>query len=714
MKTLHWDFPLPRPHTGVLLGNGTQGLLVWGTDRLSITVGRAGFWDHRDATPFANRITFAELRRLLEAGDEAGVRAAFASPVKDFAYRRPCQIGGGRLELIFARGTVPVRAALDIHTATLRVTLSNRAVVTIRQAMDAELAWVETATPYRLKVVPTWDHVGEQLAADGVQPPQRWPGGFCQELPADEPLALATAKRGRQLVIATALGADAAARARALAATADVPAAARRARTWWRQYWRDVPRVTLPDAALQHAWDLGTYKQAGLTTPGGVAAALQGPWMEEYQLPPWSNDYHFNINIEMIYWPALGTNRLAHFGPLWDLVRGWLPQLRANAEKFFGARDALMLPHAVDDRCCVIGSFWTGTIDQACTAWTAQLAWLHYRYAMDERLLRDLAWPLMRGAFNGYWAMLEERAGKLSLPVSVSPEYGGAAMTAWGRDASFQLAALHWLAATLPVAARLLGEPADPRWQQVHERLPAYALVEGKRIGLWAGQDLAESHRHHSHLGGLFPFATIDPFAPAHRDIVRESLRHWQFTGAGRWTGWCLPWASILCARCNLPDAAVAWLHWWKEVFTNTGHGTLHDADFAGAGGLHRPAELEPAPPAGNHEVMQMDAAMGAVTALLELLVQCRPDAIHVLPAIPRRWRTLKFDGVRTEGAFLVGATVAGGRTVEVRVTSLAGAPLRLAHGLGDRWTLNGRRQHGPVLQTATVVGQHLVLRSCQ
>lgn len=27
-----WQFPLTRPHTGVLLGNGVRGLMVWGDE----------------------------------------------------------------------------------------------------------------------------------------------------------------------------------------------------------------------------------------------------------------------------------------------------------------------------------------------------------------------------------------------------------------------------------------------------------------------------------------------------------------------------------------------------------------------------------------------------------------------------------------------------------------------------------------------------------
>jgi hypothetical protein len=140
-------------------------------------------------------------------------------------------------------------------------------------------------------------------------------------------------------------------------------------------------------------WYYGLVKQAGLTTPHGVAATLQGAWMEENRLPPWSNDYHFNINLQMIYWPCLSSNRTEHLQPLWDMIRNWLPELRALGQEFFGVPDAIMLPHAVDDRGHTVDTFWHGTIDHACPSWIALLAWLHYRYSGDTKVLRDIAWP---------------------------------------------------------------------------------------------------------------------------------------------------------------------------------------------------------------------------------------------------------------------------------------------------------------------------------
>ena len=76
----------------------------------------------------------------------------------------------------------------------------------------------------------------------------------------------------------------------------------------------------MPNPFLQDIVNYGLYKQAIATPEHGIACSLQGPFNEEYQLPPWSNDYHFNINIEMIYLPSLATNQADHMKPLWDML----------------------------------------------------------------------------------------------------------------------------------------------------------------------------------------------------------------------------------------------------------------------------------------------------------------------------------------------------------------------------------------------------------
>jgi hypothetical protein len=108
---------------------------------------------------------------------------------------------------------------------------------------------------------------------------------------------------------------------------------------------------------------------------------------------------------------------------------------------------------------------------------------------------------------------------------------------------------------------------------------------------------------------------------------------------------------------------------------------------------------------------MQLDAGFGALTAVLELLVQNREDGIYVLPEVLEEWEGLTFSNIRTEGAFQVSAGVKDGKTSEIRIKSLIGGPLRLVHGLGDNYTLNGSPASGAMLQRECKAGEELVLK---
>jgi alpha-L-fucosidase 2 len=765
-RPLVWHFPISRPHAGILLGNGTQGLMVWGADRtLNITVGRAGFWDHRGGNDFTAKTTYQDVKKLLQAGNYAGIKTAFATPkTGDQGFGHPQQLGGGRLEITLPDGWTLTRGELNMAMGEIVIVVSNSgkfSKITINQAVDDEETKVilpqSLIGKIKTKLVPAWMQTQQQMAQAGITPPvsESYTSGvtglktvinqgkktqivfneieqsFTQRLPLDGAIVMLCSTSADEIQVRTAKRPPVDSQNPELTDAVTFPPLINYSKKFWKDYWASVPQITLPDPALQEIVDYGLYKQACVSPPQGVAAALQGPFMEDYQIVPWSNDYHFNINVQMMYTPALATNRLSHFGPLWAMMRGWMPTLKQNGEAFFGRKGALMLPHAVDDRCRVVGTFWTGTIDHACTAWMAQMAWQHYRYALDQpdsarAVLHDMAWPLLVGAFEGYYAMLEEvtdssaNGGKRwSLPISVSPEYGGDGPKAWGRDASFQLAALHRICRILPEAARAMSQPIDPRWADVDRRLPAYTTVKGvymtewglsnERIGLWQGTDLDGSHRHHSHLAGIYPFQTIDLNDPTQRKIVDNSLTTWRFRGAGGWSGWCVPWASILLSRTGQAEAAVNWLHFWKDNFTNEGRGTLHNANNNGTSLLGAPDwTREPK----NREIMQLDGGFGALSAVLELLVQCRDDAVYVLPNLPRNWRDLRFDRIRTDGAFQIGATVADGKLTEIRVKSLAGGKLRLVSGFGDVYRVNGETQKNPVLERDCKIGEVLRITS--
>lgn len=238
------------------------------------------------------------------------------------------------------------------------------------------------------------------------------------------------------------------------------------------------------------------------------------------------------------------------------------------------------------------------------------------------------------------------------------------------------------LAEALQESAAVLDLPSRPIWQIIRDQLPKAALVDdprSPRIGLWDGQDLAESHRHHSHLAGITPFDVFDPADPQWQLVLQNSISHWIGHGPGHWSGWCVPWAAMLHLRFGNADMAEMLLESFERVFTNEGHGTRHNGVISGwtlmgvgpVGGR----------PADEHEIMQMDAGMSSVAAILEMLLHTQRGVNHLFAGAPAAWGAVSFNGILTEGAFLVDAArLADGRVAHVVVTSRAAAVFRLAN----------------------------------
>ena len=244
-------------------------------------------------------------------------------------------------------------------------------------------------------------------------------------------------------------------------------------------------------------------------------------------------------------------------------------------------------------------------------------------------------------------------------------------MNAWGKNASFQLAAIHRLTLDLIETARILGMQTDRRWEKVRVSLPQASLFVaaggGREIALWDGLALEESHRHHSHLGGICPFDTIDPDAAEWREIVANSIRRWIRLGMGQWSGWGTTWAAMIYSRLNNGDMAELILELWKRVYTNPGGGSLHDAFFPGV------TLIDSRP-----HIMQMDATMGALTAIQDMLMHSRQGTIHVFAGVPRRWKHVSFENMPAPGGFLVSASRKGDDCLTVTVTATRAQPLSI------------------------------------
>ena len=660
---VEWEFPREGGcHEGLAFSDGVTGILVWGGGAtINLTVGRADLWDHRGGYPWLPSQSYTNIVALVQAGRKDELLGLFKKETPKGEPRNPYMLPLGRVEVKLQGGAELMRGELDPFTGLGKLFLSDGKAIELAMSKQSRLFAMRFAKGlgYSASTLPAFEapRVKKELEPLGFKKPVCFTvqdhvgesGGFRWTLPADDSVALVWQKRTGQLCLNTGRG------AKVVSDFRDFSRIAEESVGYWKAFWEKSARVKVPDPVVQRIFDYGMYRFGAMTDPDGVPAGLQGPWLEDDKLVPWNGDYHFNINVQQCYSPAYRGGHFAHLKPLFKMILGWRPRLRDNAKKFAGIDDGYVLPHSVDDRGVCIGGFWTGTIDHASTAWMASLMFRYVMYARDLAFLKSDAYDFMKGAMNVYRAMMEERDGRLSFPLAPSPEWGGAnPKGSVGRDPSFQLAACHRLAKDLIAAAEMLGEKPDSMWLDVEKRLPAYTADESGFL-LFEGQPFVESHRHHSHMAGLYPFDTIDLGKEAARTAANATYDTWVMKGTGLWSGWSVPWASILHTHFGHADAAADKLRAWDRYYTNSGHGSCYDTQIPGFSVLI------------GSDIMQMDGQCAAVTAVMEMMAHEVNGKVEFFRGCPESWKEVSFENIRLSD----GTSVSGSRINGVVKTSV-------------------------------------------
>jgi len=345
-------------------------------------------------------------------------------------------------------------------------------------------------------------------------------------------------------------------------------------------------------------------------------------------------------------------------------------------------------------------------LDFACGGWMGLLYWQYYRMTGDRRFLAERALPFMRGVMRVFEETLEEHDGRLSIPLSISAEYGctfavkvngRVCRQNSGRDPSNQLTCAHALLNALLAAAQELGESPKPLWLDMKCRLPHFCTVgegDDAHIGIWEGQDLDVCHRHHSHLAMIYPFDICAELSDDEQLQLDRSIDLWILRGMGQWSEWCYPWAIQLQIRRNFRESPRLLFSFWRELFINESMATVYLPRFQGLT-MHRKADM--LKPRETHEVMQLDGTMAGATAMLEMLICEHAGTAMLFAGVPDAWRRAAFSDVRFPGGFRISAERAGGRTrfCEVKAERAGALRLQLAPGeepiditlaAGERW----------------------------
>ncbi|KXN85657.1 putative alpha-fucosidase A [Leucoagaricus sp. SymC.cos] len=367
------------------------------------------------------------------------------------------------------------------------------------------------------------------------------------------------------------------------------------------------------------------------------------------------SSYALDINIQMNYWMAEITN-LDVTAALFEFIqKGWVPRGTYTAEVLYNTTQGWIMHNAIFGQSGMMAGD-PGSAEWAdyavSNAWMMSHVWDHFDYTNDLPWWRSTGWPLLKGValfhLNNIVEDLHFKDTTLVAAPCNSPEQ---------------------LPITFAVEKGFTASGDTDTDFLKNVRTARAKIDKGIHIGSW-GQlqewkvekdSPSDTHRHLSHLVGLFPGFAIASYDPAVQgptsvngssvtytrgqvlDAAKTSLIHrGNGTGPDADSGWEKAWRAGAYAQLGDSEAFYHLLSYCIERNFAANLFSIYDP-------------FDPNP------VFQIDANLAYPAAVMNALLQApdvpttdSPLKITLLPALPSQWPQGSFRGARVRGGVTV------------------------------------------------------------
>ncbi|WP_442587812.1 glycosyl hydrolase family 95 catalytic domain-containing protein [Pedobacter sp. AW31-3R] len=667
-----WDEAIP-------LGNGWLGVLVWQkNDKLRMALDRVDLWDDRDM-PEIDQLKFNWVMSQVDKKDYAPVQKLGDDPYGK--YHAPTKLPGAAIEFDIQQLGSVVTDTLDIQKATNTIIFDSGVKFSTYVDATKPMGYFsfdglkhQDITPqlvepeyHKVKLEKDQDVLEISLSRLGYVKGiiRRSPGEIVFHQPTYDQnyyeVLVRWSRKGDKVEGSWTITNGQSAKNSAIKNTGNVAHI-----NWWKNYWRKSS-LNIPDKLLERQYVMDMYKFGSVTRADTPPISLQAIWTADNgSLPPWKGDFHYDLNVLMSYWPGYTANHL----DLTASLPNWLWKVKEENRKwtrnYFGV-EGINVPGVTTLSGKPMGGWIQYSLGPSTSAWIAHHFYLQWKYSMDETFLKEKCYPYLAEVEKYFRQMLikDQQTGKYQLPLSSSPEYHDNSLRAWFKmNTNFDLTLIHNLYLRFAEVAKASGKASE---EILHmEKQIAGLDVNETGLTIAPGTDLSFSHRHLSHLMAIYPLSLMKKEDSPSAVIMKNSMNRLEKLGTRNWYGFSFPWTAALYAQMGESDSAVVNLRKFATNFVSKNSFNLNGDQKGGqyCNYTDRPFTLE--------------TNFGFAEGIHQLLLQSEHGYVEIFPAVPKSWRNISFQNLRSQGAFLISAKKENGITRMVSINAEKGGLCRI------------------------------------